>query len=142
MPLVRKRPLAVAVTFAARPGTLETLEGSVGYGTHDALVTGAAGEQWPISRSTFDATYLPLEGQRHGVAGRYAKRPVIVRADQMSRPFSVTTKGGAVLSGAAGDWRLRYGDGHEGIVAASIFKATYEVLSGDDVSARTPDSQD
>ncbi len=49
----------VQVTFAAEPGELVSREGPNRYQPGDAIVTGATGDRWVVSRDRFDARYLP-----------------------------------------------------------------------------------
>ena len=49
---------AVAVEFAASPGELVSLEGPNRYRPADAIITGATGERWVVSRERFDAKYV------------------------------------------------------------------------------------
>lgn len=122
----RKRPLPVAVEFAAMAGTVQTLEGAVRYDAHDALLTGVEGERWPVARARFDATYVAVAPTQPGEAGRYLKHPQRVRARRMDAAFCVRIRGGDVLSGGAGDWLLQYAPGEHGIVLARVFAATYD----------------
>lgn len=128
----RKRPLPVAVEFAARPGVVRTLEGPVRFRSGDALLTGIAGERWPIGRVRFDAAYEPIPPTVAGGAGHYRRRPLVVWARRMTRPFRVRVGwAGDALHGRPGDWLLQYGTGDYGIVAAGLFEQTYDLLDGD-----------
>jgi hypothetical protein len=125
----RKAPVPVEVEFAAAAGTLATAEGPVAYEPGDALLTGPAGERWPVPRARFLHDYEMVDGGRAGTPGRYRKRPGAVRALRMNAPFTVTLPNGrGTLSGAAGDWLVQYGPGDQAVVAASIFAATYELV--------------
>jgi hypothetical protein len=125
----RKRPVAVAVRFAAAPGTLATSEGDVRYDAGDALVTGSAGDRWPVPRTRFLETYEPLAPTRPGDDGGYRKRVALVRARRMEAAFAVTLSGGrGTLRGEAGDWLVQYAPGDVAVVDAAIFAATYELL--------------
>lgn len=137
----RKRPLPVTVQFAASAGVLRTLEGAVRYRAGDALLTGIAGERWPIGRSKFDAAYEPVPPTVVGSAGAYRRRPRVVLARRMAEPFSVRVgHAGDALQGAPGDWLLQYDPGDYGIVAAALFAQTYDLLdAGEDGDA--PDSR-
>ena len=125
----RKRPVQVDVRFAAAPGVLATGEGDVRYDNGDAIVTGAAGDAWPVPRARFLATYDPIPPTRAGEAGGYRKRAALVRARCMDAPFSVTLSDGrGTLSGGAGDWLVEYAPGDLAVVERAIFEATYELL--------------
>jgi hypothetical protein len=136
----RKRPVAVAVEFASRAGLLKTLEGPVRYRTDDALLTGAAGERWPVERAKFDAAYELVPPATGGNFGHYCKRPLTVWARQMSEPFSVRVGYAAdALRGQPGDWLLQYASDDYGIISAALFAQTYEL--GDDTMPGTPASE-
>jgi hypothetical protein len=125
----RKRAVDVDVQFATAPGVLTTREGAVRYAVGDALLTGAAGDRWPVSRAYFEAAYEPLAPLRAGADGRYRKRPVVVLAKQMSAPFAITLSDGrGTLRGGRGDWIVQYAPGDSAVVAQSIFAQTYELL--------------
>ncbi|RME60070.1 hypothetical protein D6779_02830 [Candidatus Parcubacteria bacterium] len=125
----RKKPVPVTVRFACKAGMIQTQEGSVEYGVGDAICTGVEGEQWPIQRHRFEATYEPMDGQAMGEDGRYVKRPVPVRVLRMDAPFYVETGWGR-LEGKAGDWLVEYGPADRGVVSSAIFDKTYELLEG------------
>lgn len=119
---------AVTVEFALANGALMSLEGPNRYAPGDALITGATGERWVVSRDRFDAKYLPEGGIAHGVAGIYRNRPVVVLARQMQEPFSIArTEAGDVLIGAAGDWVMQYAPGDYGVVKAARFAKVYRL---------------
>jgi hypothetical protein len=121
---VLKRPVVVAVRFAAEDGTCGTLEGPVRYRSGDALVTGTVGEQWPIARERFDETYERV------AEGQYRKRPAVAYALCLQTAMRVPLGGeGDVLDAQQGDWLLQYDDGGYGIVDPDVFEQAYEVLS-------------
>lgn len=125
----RKRPVDVRVAFARDDGTLQTREGSVQYAKDDAIATGVAGERWPIARRVFDASYDAVPPTRPGEDGVYRKRPRQVLARCMNRAFDVELPGGrGRLEGHAGDWLVQYEPGDLAVVAAAIFRETYELL--------------
>lgn len=127
-----KRRILVNVTFATTPGESLTLEGPVRYGKGDALMTGSAGEHWPISRLTFKATYDPVAPTQMGKAGSYVKKPIPVAARQLDQKDSVALEESrGELRGKIGDWVVTGPDGKQWVVADTIFKDTYRVL-GDD----------
>lgn len=125
----RKRAVSVSVEFAERTGTLTTLEGPVAYGRGDALLTGSHGERWPVPRERFDATYDAQAPLRPGKPGRYIKRPLLVWARQLREPFDVSLDADrGTLHGEPGDWLVQYAPGDQGVVGASIFAESYELL--------------
>jgi PGDYG protein len=125
----RKRAIAVTVEFAKDDGTLPTIEGPVAFRRGDALLTGAHGDRWPVSRERFDATYEPQSPLRSGKAGRYVKRPLLVWAKQLYEPLDVPLDAGrGTLHGEPGDWMVQYAPGDHGVVAAAIFAESYELL--------------
>jgi PGDYG protein len=125
----RKRPDALTVEFAQEGGTLATREGPVKYASGDALMTGSAGERWPVPRAEFDASYEPFAPLRPGKPGRYRKRSLVVWAKQMRARFAVSLSGGrGELTGEAGDWLVQYAPDDWGVVGGALFAQTYELL--------------
>lgn len=116
----------VQVTFAPDAGQLISREGANRYAKGDALVTGATGDRWSVSRARFDAKYEALAPLKHGVDGAYRNLPIPVLARQMGVPFCVArSAGGDLLHGKAGDWLVQYAPGDYGIVDAKRFDAVY-----------------
>lgn len=116
----------VAVEFAAVAGELMSLEGPNRYAPGDAIVTGASGERWVVSRERFDAKYAPEGGIAHGEPGAYRNRPSVVLAKEMREPFSIArSAAGDVLTGDAGDWLMQYAPGDYGVVKAARFAKVY-----------------
>jgi hypothetical protein len=125
----RKRPVPVSVQFAAKHGTLATREGDVRYEAGDALLTGEAGDRWPMPRARFEAAYEPVPPTRAGMWGVYRKRPIEVLAKQMPALFAIDLSDGrGTLRGSAGDWLVQYAPDDVAVVANAIFAATYELL--------------
>ncbi|RMD96629.1 MAG: hypothetical protein D6816_18635 [Bacteroidetes bacterium] len=126
---VLKKDIPVRVDFAERSGVCRTKEGEVSYRVGDAILTGVEGEQWPIRRAEFDATYEAIPPTVHGEKGQYRKKPIEVLALQMKEPFYVVVSwSGERLEGKPGDWLLQYGPGDYGIVSKSIFEKTYQFI--------------
>lgn len=124
-----KRPIEVAVVFAAVAGVCPTREGDIAYKAGDAILTGIEGEKWPIARDRFDETYDPIPPTEKGESGSYAKKQIVVYALEMQEAFFVDVSWGAGrLEGKPGDWLLQYGPDDFGIVSKSIFKKTYEII--------------
>lgn len=121
---VVKRPIPVQVEFASEDGSCETLEGPVAYRAGDALITGIAGERWPIARARFDADYTPTGSTQGGENGRYSKRHIVVLAKKLAQPMRVKIERG-VLQGNKGDWLVQYAADDYGIVRADLFAASY-----------------
>ena len=119
----------VTVTFAAEAGELMSLEGPNRYARGDAIVTGAAGERWVVSRERFDAKYLPADAAlAHGEPGAWRNRPSVVLAKRMDEPFTIArSAGGDRLTGAAGDWVMQYAPGDYGVVKAERFAKVYRL---------------
>lgn len=123
-----KRPLPVKVSFAEADGVCQTLEGPVAYRKGDAILTGIAGENWPVERLKFDERYSPAEGTAPGSEGNYIKKPMTVFALRLDAPVAVSMPGGGTLHGMPGDWLLQYAQGDYGIVKDEIFRATYDLM--------------
>lgn len=140
----RKRPIPLHVHFAV-PADLARTDGAFSGGhirtretaadepgvrfvPGDAIVTGTRGEQWPIPRERFEATYVPsAQGRAFGTDGLFHKvgDPVPVR--RMDEAFRVTVSRGELVGGP-GDYLVQYGPGDFGIVSADIFADTYELV--------------
>ena len=126
---VQKKAIPVQVTFASVDGVCATQEGLVAYKAGDAIMTGVEGEQWPIERGKFDATYTPVAPTKEGVDGQYVKKPFIVYALQMTEPFYVTVSWAKdKIIGKPGDWLLQYSKEDYGIVDQNIFETSYGVI--------------
>ena len=121
-----KRPLVHDVVFANAAGVCETLEGPAPYLSGDAIVTGVAGEHWPVPREYFLATYEAVTPTEPGYDGRYRKKKILVWVLQLETSTSVSVAGNtAKLTGCAGDWLVQYEPGSWGIVEQNIFQQTY-----------------
>ncbi len=128
---VRARKLSqpVKVRFAESECTVKTEEGLVHARPGDAIMTGAAGEQWRITGAHFDRRYKPVAPTRAGETGVYQSLRNEILALQMGESFEVVlTDGVSLLKGRVGDWLVDYGDGSLGIVSDKIFTTTYEIL--------------
>jgi len=126
--VARKLERRVQVRFARAACTVQTREGVVQANAGDAILTGAGGEKWRVSRPRFSLKYRPVESTSAGEDGAYVSLPTTVFALQMESDFQVLLSDGAsTLTGRAGDWLLDYGDGSLGIVSQAIFPTTYEV---------------
>jgi hypothetical protein len=125
----RKFEREVSVRFAAKPSILQTTEGEVHVKTGDAVITGAHGEHWRVSRNHFPDKYHPVPPTVMGESGRYASKRYQILAVPMTEAFQVWLADGvSCLSGRSGDWLVDYGDGSLGVVAGAVFATTYEVL--------------
>jgi hypothetical protein len=125
----RKREHPVRVRFARADEVVPTREGLVKAHAGDAIVTGPAGEQWPVRPATFSAHYRPQPPLAAGDPGTYLSVPIVALALRMDYPFAVELPGGERLAGQGGDWLVEYGDGSLAVVAATIFAMTYELVS-------------
>ena len=120
---------AVDVVFANSAGDLISREGPNRFEAGDALITGSTGDRWSVSRSRFDAKYLPVAPAQAGEEGRYRARPLPVLAKQMAEAFGLArSPGGDVLQGLAQDWLLQYAPGDFGIVENARFQRVYRPL--------------
>ncbi len=128
-----KKPIPVAVEFARTSGQAKTLEGTVPYKTGDALLTGTAGELWPVPRDRFEETYEPVADLRMGEDGPYIKRPILVDAVQALSDTDITLKTHAAkLHANPGDWIITAQDGTRWVVAGDIFLNTYTAVEQSD----------
>jgi hypothetical protein len=116
----------VEVRFALANGELMSRVGPNRYRCGDALITGADGDTWSVTRERFDAGYEPVAPLRHGEPGRYRNVPRAVLARQVAEEFACQrSAGGDWLRGKAGDWLLQYAPGDYGIAAAARFARVY-----------------
>ncbi|MDP2825369.1 MAG: PGDYG domain-containing protein [Sulfuritalea sp.] len=79
----------VDVVFAATAGELISREGPNRFEAGDALIAGSTGDCWSVSRSRFDAKYVPVAPAQAGADGRYQARPLPVLAKQLVEAFSL-----------------------------------------------------
>ena len=99
------------------------------YQAGDAVVTGLAGERWPVPRATFFALYRPADGARAGDDGPYESVPDeawAVRLDAGDVPLDVVTPAGAVLHAERGDWVVERDPGDVHVVNGDLFSSLYE----------------
>ena len=116
----------VQVAFATEPGELISREGPNRYRPGDAIVTGATGDRWVVSRDRFDPRYVAVGPNTHGESGPYRNKPVPVLAKEMPHAFAIArSTGGDVLTGKPGDWLMQYAPGDYGITERARFLAVY-----------------
>ena len=127
--LARNVAREVEVQFTSIACTVQTQEGVVHARPGDAIVTGGAGDRWPVSREYFAEKYRAVPPTIEGQAGRYVSLPNSIMAVPMPGVFEVLLADGVSrLTGRPGDWLVDYGDGSLGIVSQAIFAATYEIV--------------
>jgi hypothetical protein len=123
-----KKPIPVQVEFASVSSEIQTEEGPVQCASGDALMTGAAGERWPIGRNRFEAIYEPLAPTRMGENGAYLKKIETVDAQQTTTEVEIDLgPSHGTLRAKPGDWIVTSNDGHRWVVASDIFQNTYEI---------------
>ncbi len=125
------KPIPLHIVFAAQTGVIQTLEGPVSHQVGDAIVTGTAGERWPISRERFERTYRPADQMgRMGRDGWFVKEPVVVQAVRAQADARVSLGGErGTLAAQGGDWILTGPAGDSWVVADGIFQQMYEPWS-------------
>lgn len=122
----QKRRQRFAVRFAAHDGSVATLDGDVRMQAGDAVVTGLDGEQWPVARARFQASYAPVAPLAVGQDGLYDSLPLPVLALPLEQACEVLLPDGVSrLQGGPGDWLVDYGDGSLGVVASGLFARIY-----------------
>jgi hypothetical protein len=125
----RKLVREIDVRFTPVACTVQTPEGVVHARPGDAIITGATGEQWPVSQAHFGDKYRPVPPTVVGEPGRYVSLPNRIMALPMRSAFEVLLADGVSrLRGGAGEWLIDYGDGSLGIVSQAIFTNTYEII--------------
>jgi hypothetical protein len=123
-----KRAIPVEVEFVPHPGVIQTLEGPVSFEGGDALLTGARGERWPVSRSHFEVSYRACPPGVMGENGQYVKLPVVVDVRRLAGDHQISLGERGTLHGHAGDWQVTAANGESWIVEASVFDASYALL--------------
>jgi PGDYG protein len=127
--IARKLIRELQVEFAEVECTVQTPEGIVHARPGDAILTGAAGERWRVSRPRFAEKYQPVAPRTAGQPGRYVSLPIRILAIPMTEAFEVVLADGVSrLSGRPGDWLVDYGDGSLGVISRSAFAATYQII--------------
>lgn len=120
---VVKKPIIIQYRYADTVEVINSLEGPVTAHPGDAVITGVKGEQYPVQRFKFDEWYIITE------EGKAYKKPVVVDAELMEEEFEVVVSwANNPIRGRRGDYRLTYGPGDFGIVAADIFAETYDIV--------------
>lgn len=115
---------------------IRTLEGPYFIGAGDWIVTGPAGERWPVSDEKFRAIYAPEHAFAFGNAftGRYRSRPLERDAIRMPNDFAIFCSQGT-LAGKAGDYLVLATPDDAYPVAAEVFAASYEAVEDSDATA-------
>ncbi len=120
----------VQVQFAVDSGELTSREGPNRYAAGDAIITGATGDRWSVSRARFEARYQALAPTSMGQNGAYINQPIPVLARQMPTPFRMArSAGGDLLRGSPGDWLLQYAPGDYGVVEQGRFAQVYRKVA-------------
>lgn len=120
----------VQVQFAVDSGELTSREGPNRYAAGDAIITGATGDRWSVSRARFEARYQALAPTSMGQNGAYINQPIPVLARQMPTPFRMArSAGGDLLRGNPGDWLLQYAPGDYGVVEQGRFAQVYRKVA-------------
>ncbi|HOI66839.1 MAG TPA: PGDYG domain-containing protein [Thiomonas arsenitoxydans] len=120
----------VQVQFAVDSGELTSREGPNRYAAGDAIITGATGDRWSVSRARFEARYQALAPTSMGQNGAYINQPIPVLARQMPAPFRMArSAGGDLLRGNPGDWLLQYAPGDYGVVEQGRFAQVYRKVA-------------
>lgn len=52
-----KKPIPVEAFQARKPYDIKTIEGTMHANIGDWIITGGAGEQWPVKKEIFEKTY-------------------------------------------------------------------------------------
>lgn len=125
------RGRSVSVVFAGAAQVVHTLEGDVECRVGDAIVTGAAGESWPVPRKEFDEKYELEEATSAAAPGLYKKKQgQLVNAIQLTEPLDIQLSDArGSLHGEIGDWCVWQVPGKRRIVRNDIFRNTYDLGS-------------
>ena len=116
-----KKPIPLGFEVAQTERTIQTKEGPVTARKGDYIMTGTKGENWPIPKEKFQATYDIQPG-----GNTAAKKKITVYAVEMRKPFEVKVSWSPdTLKGKPGDFLVQYGPGDYGVVDKDIFRETY-----------------
>jgi hypothetical protein len=124
----RKRgDLSYPFVVADSDGTVETLEGPEPYKKGDYIMTGVAGEKWPIRAEKFPKKYR-VDQANPAVA--FPNPDDAVREVEIAdAEGEIDAYGGAVKHKVKpGDYIVTYGPGDRARVQKDVFEKTYEVL--------------
>ena len=125
----RSKPVVLQLEIAGSDQTVLTLEGPVACRAGDAILTGTAGERWPVPAAELNQRYVSLSPASTDTPGRYQKRVKTVEAVKLQEPLALAlSEGRGVLQGQEGDWCVWHGPDDITIVSNSIFVQTYELL--------------
>lgn len=87
---------------------------------------GQKGERWPILRADFERTYDPASWFTSREKGTFIKKPMRVKAVQVTRETSVLMADQRTqLMAKPGDWVVTAPDESQWVVEQFIFEATY-----------------
>jgi PGDYG protein len=125
-----KKPIPVPVRFATEAGIVTTREGPVAFAAGAAICRGVDGEEWPVPRPRFDAMYEPLPGTESGRSGMYQKKPLEVRAKQVTDGEFFVNVGAThqPIFGKIGDWLVQYSPEKRAVIGDKVFRASYDLL--------------
>ena len=115
-----KKPVAVEAVCALQDGAVATLEGAMAYRKGDFILTGCAGESWPVTEAYFNKYYSKDD------SGNYISSSYEVLALQADEEFCIRQNGG-LLTGETGDWLVQYETGSYGVVKRELFMKLYEI---------------
>ena len=115
-----KKAVSVQAQYAEQDGAVSTLEGCISYRKGDYILTGCAGESWPVTKDYFEKYYSRDD------SGSYTSSSYTVLAVQPEESFCVSRDGG-LLCGEPGDWLVQYESGDHGIVNSTLFAKLYDI---------------
>lgn len=114
-----KKPIEIKAQQTNETKVIKTLEGDVTANPSDWIVTGIAGEQYPIVDSQFKEIYEPIEN------GKFKRKPIKVTAWQTNRELLIPY-GENTLKASIGDYIVKHPNGNFAPVKPDIFKQTYD----------------
>lgn len=118
-----KQPVPVKYSFATKKMTIETLEGPVVCSKGDVIMTGVAGERWPIPRDKFNATYDIVDESTATKKYIEVSAVKLIEEARVRVPWSKD-----LLTGNIGDYVVQYGVDSYGVVNNQVFEQTYAIL--------------
>ncbi len=127
--LFRKAPVELKAVQATEPMTIQTWEGPVKADPGDWIMTGVKGEQWPIKPEVFAKSYDATDKP-----GIFRKKPVEVKAVQITTPLQIFENGAVKFTGKPTDWLVLNFNGKPYFVDHEVFLQTFN--AADDIATK------
>jgi hypothetical protein len=116
-----KHPTPIHYKTAIDNGTVDTLEGPVGYQAGHKIITGPKGEQYPVNAKKFAEYY---DDNKDGTA---TPKKIFKHAKLADHDGVVKASWGDLNYKSGEDYIVRHGENDYGVVKKDIFAQTYEM---------------